>query len=165
MRQKVIDYVGLACRLFEAPAPVFDFGGLLAVEQEAEFGHVLRHMFAGLDYKTFDPRPGADIQGDMHRTGLPDGAVGTALCMETLEHIPHPAVAMFEMFRVLRSGGLLVVTTLMCWEEHRCPNDYWRFMPDGLRLLLEHPGFEVLDLACETTPTAPGGIFIAGRKP
>ena len=164
MRTEVMDYLKRVLAAYDCIAPVYDMGGVFALEQEAEFGPQIRTLFAGCDYQTFDPRSGADIQGDIHKTGLPEGAVGTILCLETLEHIPHPAVALFEMYRILKPGGLIILTTAQCWEEHGCPMDYWRFLPDGIRLLLEHPGFKVLDITTEGAATSPSGIFATGVK-
>jgi len=70
--------------------------------------------------------------------GLSFGAeeVGTAFCLDTLEHCADPLTACRELHRVLRPGGLCVVSSVMFFPVHGYPQDYWRFTPEGLRLLL-----------------------------
>jgi 2-polyprenyl-3-methyl-5-hydroxy-6-metoxy-1,4-benzoquinol methylase len=49
----------------------------------------------------------ADAQALCH----PDAAFDTVISCETVEHVPHPAVAIAEFARVLRPGGRLLLTT------------------------------------------------------
>lgn len=48
------------------------------------------------------------IEGDIEALPFPDGAFGTVLCTEVLEHVPHPGHALSEIRRVLRPGGQLI---------------------------------------------------------
>jgi ubiquinone/menaquinone biosynthesis C-methylase UbiE len=48
---------------------------------------------------------------DAERLSLPDEAVDKVLMTEVIEHVPHPERAVREATRVLRRGGLLVVST------------------------------------------------------
>lgn len=164
MRAEVIKYVEGIARTNEILEPVVDLGGLLAEEQQAEFGDAIRNIFAGKEYKILDARPGGDIVGDIHNTKLPDGSVGTALLLETLEHLEYPQKAVTEMYRILKLGGLALITTLMCWEEHRCPRDFWRFLPDGLLHLFTEAGFWSVEVVTDGVASAPSGIFVLGRK-
>lgn len=45
-----------------------------------------------------------------------------------------------ELARVLKPGGLLVIVTVWKWGLNSYPKDYFRFMPDGLRILFEDTG-------------------------
>ena len=49
-------------------------------------------------------------RGDLQRLALPDAAFDGAVCAEVLEHLDDDAGALAELARVLRPGGLLVVT-------------------------------------------------------
>jgi SAM-dependent methyltransferase len=50
------------------------------------------------------------MAGDLQRLDLPDAAFDAAVCAEVLEHLDGDAAALRELARVLRPGGLLVVT-------------------------------------------------------
>ncbi len=50
------------------------------------------------------------VRGDVQRLALPGAAFDAAVCAEVLEHLDDDAAALAELARVLRPGGLLVVT-------------------------------------------------------
>ena len=65
---------------------------------------------------------------------------------QVLEHIEgNPFQAMHESYRVLKPGGVAVHTTCLLVGIHRYPGDYWRFTPDGLRILSREFS-EILDV-------------------
>lgn len=163
MRNEVLRYLKDITRTVVLPVPIIDFGGALVEEQDKEFRGAVQSI-VGPSYKTFDLRPEADICGDIHNTQLPSESVGTALILETLEHLAYPQTAFTEMARVLIKDGLLIVTTLMCWEEHRYPSDFWRFLPDGIIHLFISTGFKVLNVTTDNIPTVPSGIFAYGVR-
>jgi FkbH-like protein len=76
----------------------------------------------------------ADAQ-DMRDIG--DGSFDSALCLEVLEHCTDPFALSRELIRVLRPGGTAVVSAPMDFPIHDTPGDYWRFTPDGLKLLFK----------------------------
>ncbi len=57
-----------------------------------------------------------------------------------------PDLLMRDLARVLRPGGLLVLTAPLVWEEHEVPYDFHRFTSFGLRRCVEMAGLEVRDL-------------------
>lgn len=124
----------------------------------------LRPLFAGRTFIGTDLRegPGVDRIEDLRALSFADGEVGTALCLDTLEHCADPIRACHEMHRVLRDGGLCVITSVMLIGIHAYPNDYWRFTPEGFRLLLE--GFDDADVAGMGDPNAPYFVFGAATK-
>jgi SAM-dependent methyltransferase len=78
---------------------------------------------------------------DMHAVG--DRSIDVVLCSEVLEHVPHPHVAMREFARIVRPGGVLVVTVPFLARLHEEPHDYFRYTRHGLRLLFEEAGFDL----------------------
>ena len=49
-----------------------------------------------------------------------------------------------QAYRVLKSGGFLVLTTPQTWGLHGAPHDYYRYTEYGLRYLAERAGFDVV---------------------
>lgn len=85
---------------------------------------------------------GVDLVADIH--DLPtdwNGQFSGVLCSEVLEHVARPWVALPKLKQVIWPGGWMVVTTLTSFPIHGFPDDYYRYTPSGLKLLLEDAGF------------------------
>lgn len=119
----------------DLPEPVVEFGSL---QVEPEQSNDLRQVFPGKQFIGTDYRggPGVDRVEDLRGLTFADGEVGTAICVDTLEHCEDPLTACRELHRVVRTGGVCVVSSVMWFPIHAYPEDYWRFTPGGLRLLL-----------------------------
>jgi SAM-dependent methyltransferase len=65
-----------------------------------------------------------------------DGCFDAVFLLEVLEHVVEPDRALAAVHRVLRAGGLLVISTPFVFEIHEAPHDYYRFTEHGLRHLL-----------------------------
>lgn len=84
---------------------------------------------------------------------------------EMLEHAADWQAAMLGMIRVLRPGGLLVLTTRgPGFPVHGYPDDHWRFTPEAMRQILEGAGLEVLRCEPDPDPQSPG-VFAKARRP
>ena len=64
-----------------------------------------------------------------------------ALCIEVLEHTQDPAMLLAEAFRVLKSGGIFILTIPWSARVHHLPFDYHRFTPLQLERLFKQTGF------------------------
>jgi SAM-dependent methyltransferase len=100
--------------------------------------------YVGMDYLT--DRSDPDFVGSATEIPLPDQSFDTVVCTEVLEHVPEPAKAFSEMYRVLRPSGYLILSTPMYWPRHEVPYDYFRYPYDGLLSLLTDGGFELVRL-------------------
>lgn len=84
-------------------------------------------------------RPGiaVDVIGDAHNLStFPNDTFDIVLCTEVLEHLHTPAKAIDEFGRVLKPGGMLLLTTRFIFPLHDTPHDYYRYTKYGLRYLL-----------------------------
>lgn len=136
MREPIKQFIKLVIDTLPVPEPIFEFGSLQVPGQEG-FAD-LRPLFPDKEYVGCDIRegPGVDRILDLHNIDLPDGSVGTGLILDTLEHVEFPRRALKEIYRILRPGGLVVVSSVMYFPIHDYPNDFWRFTPEGLKSLL-----------------------------
>ena len=55
------------------------------------------------------------------------------LCIETFEHVFEVSKAFDEVFRLLKPGGIFVITSPLNFRIHGYPDDYWRMTPNCLR--------------------------------
>jgi ubiquinone/menaquinone biosynthesis C-methylase UbiE len=97
-----------------------------------------------------DPSRHPDIVGDAQALPFPDESFDGVLCSEVFEHIPDPRKAVAEMYRVLKSDGVLILTTRFAFPVHDAPGDYWRFTPYALRMLFAQ--WDILEIEAETGP-------------
>ena len=81
------------------------------------------------------------------------GSYDTAVCLETLEHVPEPWRAVGEICRILAPGGKVILSVPHLSRLHDAPHDYYRYTAYGVRHLLESNGFTVLALERK------GGLF------
>ena len=84
----------------------------------------------------------ADVYADLRRLPVADESFDVVLCTQVLEHIAEPERVLREAQRILRPGGLAVVTVPFLAAEHEVPHDYFRFTTFGIKELLERAGFQ-----------------------
>jgi SAM-dependent methyltransferase len=85
-----------------------------------------------------DPARGPDVVGDVTAMDMfEDGRFDAVFLLEVLEHVADPARALAEVHRVLKKGGVLVLSTPFVFEIHDAPADYYRFTRHGLERLLD----------------------------
>ena len=75
-----------------------------------------------------------DIIGDIQNLPIRSASVDGILAMSVLEHVPRPWIAVNEMHRVLRKGGLVVGYVPYMWPYHadQTFHDYFRFSDEAL---------------------------------
>ncbi len=83
-----------------------------------------------LDY---DPLRKPDVVADACHLPFEDNSYHTIICTEMLEHVIDPKQVAREFYRVLDTGGKLILTTRFVYPFHDAPEDYWRFTPSTLK--------------------------------
>jgi SAM-dependent methyltransferase len=75
---------------------------------------------------------------------LQDESVDVVLSTQVLEHVPDPNLYLKESFRILRKGGILILSTHGYWMYHPDPTDFWRWTSMGLKKVVSNQGFEIV---------------------
>jgi SAM-dependent methyltransferase len=163
MRAAMRTFAAEAVQALPMEQPIVEIGARPAAGQEDQAD--LRTLFPGQEYIACDVQegPGVDRVEDVHALTFPDGSVGTVVSLDTLEHVADPIRAMQEVHRVLRPGGVAVITSVMFFPIHAHPWDFWRFTPEGFSLLLEP--FEsslVLHQGWDLMPESVLGVGVKG---
>jgi SAM-dependent methyltransferase len=93
--------------------------------------------YVGLDFAGTTP----NILADAHRLPFRDGSVDTVVAISVLEHLRIPPVAMREIHRVLRPGGVLVGSVALVEPFHM--DSYLHHTHLGTIRALGDAGFDV----------------------
>lgn len=100
-----------------------------------------------MDYGIYN----CDMHTDIENLPFEDGSIDAIICLEVLEHVENPFKAAYEIKRVLKPGGFLLLTTpfLLGYhgkskkygvyknQSHLTYPDYWRFTHEGLEYLFK----------------------------
>jgi len=100
------------------------------------FGHV---RYVGMDRSSADSSP--DFLGDACRIPVRAGVVDIVFATQVIEHVPEPHQMLKEFKRVLKPGGILILSGPMFWPLHEEPYDFYRFTKHGFARLLGDAGF------------------------
>jgi SAM-dependent methyltransferase len=136
VRESIRQFVKIVTKTLPMEEPVFEFGALQlpGLEDVAN----LRSFFPRKEYVGCDMRegPGVDRVLNLHGIDQASDSVGTVICLDTLEHVEFPHMAVSEIHRILKPDGIAVLSSVLDFRIHATPYDYWRFTPDGFRSIL-----------------------------
>jgi SAM-dependent methyltransferase len=79
-----------------------------------------------------DPGTNPDICCDIERIDWESDYFDTVIATEVLEHVLHPDKAVDEIRRILKPGGICILSTRFMFPYHPDPHDYFRFSQDSL---------------------------------
>ena len=114
-----------------------------------------RSIFRFQEYVAIDIEKGeADLIADICYLPLKDKVADLVICTEVLEHVQNTEDALKNLNRVIKKGGVLILSTPLLIGEHDFV-DYFRFTEQALRYYLGKYGFEIVELKRR------GGIFSA----
>jgi SAM-dependent methyltransferase len=100
----------------------------------------------GVDYAGALDLAGVDIVATAYDIPVPDASFDCLLLTEVLEHLEEPVQALTECCRILRPGGIGIITVPFMWHLHAEPRDFFRYSAFGLRHVVERAGLEVVEL-------------------
>lgn len=86
------------------------------------------HVVNNIEYPEYDVC-NLTIQGEMF---------DVVACDQVIEHVKDPHKAIENMAKVLKPGGVLVVTSCFVNLYHPAPNDYWRFSEEAYALMCQN---------------------------
>jgi SAM-dependent methyltransferase len=112
------------------PATVLDLGAG-AVPYAPLFDSAINYVSVDLE-KRYPTRLVADFA---YALPFADDVIDAVLCTQVLEHVPDPASVVQEIHRVLKPGGIGLITVPFAWEIHHYPDDCHRFTPFSLSKL------------------------------
>jgi SAM-dependent methyltransferase len=101
-----------------------------------------------------DIRPGLNVDLVMekpYRLPMRANSVDVVMSGQVFEHIPFFWASMLEIARVLKSGGLFLMTAPSRGHQHT-PVDCWRYYPDGVRAMAAFAGLEVVEVRTDFPP-------------
>ncbi len=151
----------LGCGTGEVASALAPFvSRVIAVDRSGEMLQAARRRLR--DARNVDVR-----RGDLESLPIDDGALDAATLLLVLHHLPAPAAALSEAFRVLRSGGRIAIADMLPHdrEEYRQQMGHvWLgFSDDHMQRLLAGAGFRDARLVpLPTSPDAKGpALFVA----
>jgi len=129
----------------ELPLTILDYGC---------GGSPYRTLFPSAEYRRADNLEMGDLDYVLKegvRVQEKSDTFDMIISTQVIEHIDDPQFYLSECFRLLKSGGKLVLSTHGSFEDHPCPRDYRRWTLDGLRVEVRCAGFETVKIFRLTT--------------
>lgn len=77
-----------------------------------------------------------DVVGDLHTYDFGENKFDTIVLSEVLEHLHSPHLGVENIYRSLKPGGRLILTTPFIFPIHDRPYDFYRYTKYGLEHLL-----------------------------
>lgn len=113
---------------------------------------ILRYSdtYTGVDWSNSLHDTKADIVADLNQPlSIESESLDSVVSFEVLEHLSEPQVMLKEANRILKKGGVLILSMPFQWWVHEEPWDYQRFTRYGLEYQLKKAGFT--DIVIEET--------------
>ena len=89
-----------------------------------------------------------NLKSDIYYNGIAlpfaDNTFDSVLCTEVFEHVEQLDYVIIELYRVLKPGGRMIVTTPFMCVEHEMPYDFRRFTLNGLINFMKKNNFKIL---------------------
>jgi len=119
---------------------MYDLGAGDAPYKEFFLKHVDKYItvdWSGSYYST-----SSDIAADLNKPiPIESEVADTVVSLSVMEHLCEPQTMISEAFRILKTGGTMVLQVPWQWQIHEAPFDYYRYTQYGLSYIFEKAGF------------------------
>lgn len=125
---------------FHFSGKVLDLGS--RSDREKHLANIDKSKISELVLTDLNPASDAVSGMDLGKTWhYADNQFDFVSAMNLLEHMEDVSFVLGESRRVLREGGTLLGVVPFLFPVHMDPDDFWRFTPSSLRMLLREAGF------------------------
>lgn len=127
----------------------YDSENFLVMDVAPEIHMGAKEFFKKSTIKTLDidSNSGADYIMDLcvnNSKYVKDETFDLILCTEVLEHVNNPFFVVEELRRMLKTGGIIAISTPFNFRIHGPLPDNWRFTIHGLKVLFKD--FEIVSI-------------------
>ncbi|MEK9137266.1 MAG: class I SAM-dependent methyltransferase [Bacteroidota bacterium] len=88
--------------------------------------------------------PPPDVCSDSLELPFKNNSFDTVVSTQVIEHVRNPFAMMYEIARVLKPRGHVVLTAPQLWPLHEEPYDFFRYTKYALELLANQHGLDVV---------------------
>ena len=108
-----------------------------------DIGHDGNYSFKNGNVVRLNIYPGdyIDIVSDGLDYPFEDSKFDKVLLRCVLEHVEEPEHILKELYRILKPGGKIVIEAPFINPIHGAPEDYFRFTPKGLEVIIKNQNF------------------------
>lgn len=158
-------------KLISESAATFFFRGCKVLDiapQVHEGARPYRSLGAIIETLDIDPSTSPTYVADLcqYNPCIADESFDIIICTEVIEHVRNPFAAAEEMFRILKPGGAMILSTPFNFRIHGPLPDCWRFTEYGLREVLKNfTDVNIRALETPGRPLAPIHYTVQCRKP
>ncbi len=119
----------------DQPKKILEIGSRQALNQNEMAD--LRSLFKTAKFIGLDMQegPGVDLVASAEKLPYENSSFDLIFCLETLEHADKPYLICAEIERVLKPGGVAIVSSQQNFPIHLHPSDYFRYTPFGMKVL------------------------------
>ena len=121
---------------------VLDVGGTKIIKSGLfDLNKLVNHQKINIKYLNIDSSTNPDFLSSAEEIPVSDNLFDAIIFSETLEHLENPTKVLREIFRVLKPGGKLIMTTPFMFHLHGAPNDFQRWTKYKISRELVNIGF------------------------
>lgn len=110
-------------------------------------------LYVGVDHpqtsKLYSPKRRPDVLADASKLPFDKNTFDTALLLQVLEYVKSPHDVMNELVRVLKPGGILILTSPFLYPLHDIPYDRARYSEAFLKDLVHNSSLQIVKLKAQ----------------